>query len=168
MNCGAEKIVAKGHSYLESFPFDAEILQMECSRSAIGKTDAVAVAVTSDTLPAWRHIYNEKMENVPHASYMTENDAKELLIKGDGYFIYFGDRLLGIGKASDGIIHTLAAVKPGAGETVMTALTSVLEAETIQLTVASTNKRAMRLYHRLGFQRTETISTWYRVDTEVR
>jgi len=165
--CGAEKIVAKGHAYLESFPFDAAILQMACSRSAIGQTDALAIAVTPDTLSAWRKIYNEKMATVPHASYMTESDGKELLAKADGYFIYRGDRLLGIGKASDGIIHTLAAVTPGAGEAVTKALATILTEDTVQLTVANTNEKALQLYKRLGFQETATISAWYRVGSEV-
>lgn len=165
--CGAEKIVAKGHAYLERFPFEAAILQMACPRSAIGQTDALAIAVAPDTLSAWRKIYNEKMAAVPHASYMTETDGKELLAKADGYFVYRGDRLLGIGKASDGIIHTLAAATPGAGEAVTKALASTLTEDIIQLTVASTNGKALRLYKRLGFQEVETISVWYRVDKEV-
>lgn len=165
--CGAERIVAKGHAFLESFPFETEILQMACPRCAIGQTDALAIAVTPDTLSAWRRIYNEKMANVPHASYMTESDGKELLAKADGYFVYRGEQLLGIGKASDGTIHTLAAVVPGAGEAVTKALAALLKEDTIQLTVAGTNEKALRLYERLGFQKTGAVSAWYRVNMEV-
>jgi len=161
--CGAENILATGHAYLASFPLETAIVRMERSRSDIGQTDAKLITVKSDTLPQWRQLYNEKMADIPNASYMTESDGKELLAKADGYFIYRDGQLLGIGKASADTIHTLAAVVPGAGETVIKALAKALTEDTVQLTVSSTNERALRLYNRLGFVKTKEISKWYRV-----
>lgn len=161
--CGAEKIIATGHVHLEAFPFETAILQLERNRVGMGETDAKVVAVASDTLPLWRKIYNEKMANVPNASYMTEHDGKELLNRGDGYFVYAGNQLVGIGKASKGTIDTVVSLIPGMGETVIKALCGVLTEDTVALTVADTNEKAMGLYTRLGFTQTKVISRWFRV-----
>jgi len=37
------------------------------------------------------------------------------------------------------------------------------QGETVRLTVAATNERALRLYERLGFIKTAELSRWYRV-----
>jgi len=40
---------------------------------------------------------------------------------------------------------------------------SLLEGQTMELEVASTNERAIRLYERLGFVKTAELSRWYQV-----
>ena len=106
-------------------------------------------------------IYNEKMAPVPNASYMTEKDAKAMLESGDGYFIHRDGQLLGIGKASGGKLSAIAAVIPGCGKDVVTALATLLTEDTANIFVASANMRARKLYHKLGFVETEECERWY-------
>ena len=125
--------------------------------------DACLFPVTESTLSQWLDIYNQRMADVPNASYMDSSDGKALLGAGDGYFVHRNGELLGIGKASGEKIDAVASVVPGMGETVMMALMSVLTGETAWLTVADTNTRAVRLYQRMGFLPVQELTRWYRV-----
>ncbi len=161
--CGAEWIDAAGHEYLENYPLITALIAMQCDRASVGETDACLFPVTEQTVQRWLDIYNERMADIPNAAYMDSRDGKELLKTGDGYFVHKNGELLGIGKAKDDFIDTVISVQPGAGETVVQALVSTLNCETVRLMVASENPRAIRLYERMGFVKTKELSRWYRV-----
>jgi GNAT superfamily N-acetyltransferase len=161
--CGAEWIDAAGDTYLETYPLITAILAMQCPREAIGQTDACLFPVTEQTLQSWLDIYNERMENIPNAAYLDSKDGRKLLQEGDGYFVHRDGKLLGIGKAKGDFIDTVIAVQPGAGQTVVQALCNALQTDMVRLWVASENKRAIRLYERMGFVTTKELSRWYRV-----
>lgn len=161
--CGAEAIFATGHDILESRPFHTAVWQMRISAEALADTDAALFPVQEKTLEIWREIYNKKVRQVPNGAWMTEKDGKEMLRKGDGYFIHRGEMLLGIGKASGDSIDWVASVQPGAGTDVVLALAHAVMADTLNLTVASSNEKAVRLYESLGFVKAKELSRWYRV-----
>jgi GNAT superfamily N-acetyltransferase len=161
--CGAEWIDAAGHEYLEKYPLITVLYMMQCEKSAIGQTDACLFPVTEETVGQWLEIYNTRMANVPNAAYMDSKDGRELLKSGDGYFIHKDGQLLGIGKAAGDFIDAVISVKPGMGETVVKALASILQEDTVRLMVAGANERAVRLYERMGFVKTKELSRWYRV-----
>lgn len=161
--CGAEWIDAAGHDYLEKYPLITALWAMQCPREALAETDACLFPVTDQTVQQWLTIYNERMADVPNAAYMDCRDGRELLNTGDGYFVHRNGQLLGIGKAKGDFIDTVISVEPGAGETVLRALCSALQCETVRLWVAAENHRAVRLYQRLGFVKTKELSRWHRV-----
>lgn len=161
--CGAEWIDAAGHDYLEQYPLITAILAMQCDREIIGQTDACVFPVTEQTLQQWLDLYNERMADIPNAAYLDSRDGRQLLEEGDGYFVHRDGQLLGIGKAKGDFIDTVISLQPGAGQTVVQALASTLNCETVRLWVASANTRAIRLYERMGFSVTKELSRWYRV-----
>lgn len=161
--CGAEWIDAAGHEYLEKYPLITALYAMQCPRENIGETDACLFPVTEETVAKWLEIYNERMEDIPNAAYMDSADGRELLKSGDGYFVHREGRLLGIGKAAGDFIDTVIACEQGMGETVVKALASLLQGDTVRLMVAGANERAIRLYERLGFVKIKELSRWYRV-----
>lgn len=161
--CGAEWIDAAGHPYLEKYPLITALFDMQCSRESIGETDACLSPVTEETVNRWLEIYNQRMADIPNAAYMDASDGKSLLKTGDGYFVHRDGKLLGIGKASGDLIDAVIAAEPGMGETVVRALASILTGDTVRLTVAEANKRALRLYQRMGFLQTCERGRWYRV-----
>ena len=161
--CGAEVIHASGHGYLENYPLTTAIWGMQCSRETLGETDACLFPVTEQTISQWLEIYNTRMKDVANSAYMDSRDGKKLLETGDGYFVHREGKLLGIGKAAGDTIDAVIATEPGMGQTVVQALAGGLQSETVTLTVASTNERALRLYVRLGFVKTGELSRWYRI-----
>ena len=161
--CGAEKIYATGHPILGSRPLLTAMWEMRRDVAGIPDTDAALWPVQEKTLGEWRGIYNQKVKSVPNGAWMTEADGKAMLQKGDGYFVHRGGELLGIGRASGGMIDWVASVKPGSGRDVVCALAHALTGDVAVLTVASENQKAVRLYDSLGFVRTKEISRWYRV-----
>ena len=159
--CGAERIYATGHPCLENYPLYTAMWEMRCSLEGLADTDAALWPVQEDTLAQWRQIYNDKVRRLPNGAWMTERDGREMLSKGDGYFIHRGHALLGIGRASGDTIDWVASTAPGAGRDVVLALAHALWCDTVRLTVASENPKALALYASLGFVKTQEISTWY-------
>ncbi len=161
--CGADWIDAAGDVYLERYPRIATLVHMQRQLSGLPQTDACLFPVTESTVQQWLDIYNERMADVPNVAYMDGTDGKELLKTGDAYFVHRDGKLLGIGKAAGDYIDTVISVVPGAGETVVLALLSLLTGDTVRLLVADTNVRAVRLYERMGFVKVKEASSWYRV-----
>lgn len=161
--CDAEWIDAAGHDYLEKYPLITALYTMQCPRETIGQTDACLFPVTEQTVSQWLDICNARMADVPNAAYMDSADGRELLKSGDGYFVHRDGVLLGIGKAAGDYIDTVISLQPGAGETVVRALCTALNCETVKLMVAGANEKAVRLYERMGFLRSGELSRWYRV-----
>ncbi len=160
---GAEHIYATGHTYLEKYPLHTAILRMQCMKDQLPETDAALFPVQEHTLEQWRRIYNEKMRDIPNASYMTMLDAKKILEARTAYFVHRGDVLLGIGSVDDNQLDSLAAVIPGVGPEVVSALANAVFSDTVYLEVASENLPAMKLYHKLGFVPIAETARWYTV-----
>lgn len=160
---GAERIYATGDDCLERFPFYTEMYRLVCSRDSLGETDAALWPVQEHTAAKFQRIFNKKTPSVPNGAWMNDSDTKEMLKTGEGYFVHRGETLLGIGRVYGGELRFLASVFPGAGADVLKALCSAVTEDTVTLTVASTNEKAMRLYERLGFVKTELLSRWHRV-----
>lgn len=160
---GAEKIFATGHDCLQRYPLYTTVWRMCRPLDGLPETDAMTMPVTEATLERWRGLYNEAMAGVPNAAYMDQADGKAMLDRGDGYFVHRDGELLGIGIAAGDMIRAIAATKRGAGQDVLLALTHALSGEQIYLEVASENMRAVRLYERLGFLKTQELSVWYDV-----
>lgn len=160
--CGAEKIYASGHSYLENYPYVTSVVQMTLGN---GEEEAPEMLwpVTQENVSRWREIYNKRMADVPNAATLEARDEKELLSSNGAYFIHRDGTLLGIGWLRENELAAIASTVPGTGESVLRTLLSIVPNETVSLEVASTNVRAIGLYEKVGFLKTKEISRWYRV-----
>lgn len=161
--CGAEKILASGDPVLKKYPVHATLIRMCRSRAGLEEGGAMLFPVTAETAGKWRQIYNERMAEVPNAAYMTSTDEKALPDKNDAYFVHRSGELLGIGRASGETIEAVAAVQPGTGADVVRTLAGLLTGDTVSLTVAKENTRAVRLYERLGFVAVAETARWYQI-----
>lgn len=161
--CGAERIYATGHPFLEKYPLHTAILQLKGSREALGETDAALFPVQEKTAEKWRSIYNERMQGVDNAAWISFTGMKKILKAGDAYFVHRNGVLLGIGKAKGDRMDAVASVKSGAGVDVVRALAHGLSEDTVTIEVASTNERALKLYERLGFVPVAELSRWYEI-----
>lgn len=163
---GAEKIYAKGHDCLEAFPLHTILYEMR--RNACVEADKVKRLwpVTERTVSQWRTMMNERMAAVDNAATLEAGDEKRILESGGAYFVHEDGECLGGFWLDDGEIRLITALMPGAGERVMHTLYSIIPGAPLRLEVASTNKRAVRFYEKLGFLKVREVSRWYRVFPE--
>ena len=160
---GAETVIASGHEELGCYPYYASVFEMRLSGFDRELTDACLFPVTEETVGKWRKIYNEKMADVDYAVTMTAYDEKEILSSGGAYFVHRDGKLLGIGWMNGSELMAVASVVPGMGELVTRTLLTVADSDSVFLQVVSTNERAIRLYHRMGFLMTREVNRGYRV-----
>ena len=160
---GAEHVYVTGLEDASLYPEYASILRMKMPVDSLPESNASLFPVQENTMDVWRQWYNEKMQNVPAASYMTDRKAKEMLEKGSAYFVHKNGKCIGIGAVWEHPLQGVAALVPGAGAETVAALCRGLIDEDVSLEVASTNTKAIRLYHKLGFVTVAKVETWYRV-----
>jgi len=160
---GAAHIYAKGHDILKDYPLYTKVIKMTAPLDSIPSSDAALFPVTEKTVSRWRELYNQKMKYVDNASYMSEQDAIDMLKRGDGYFVHADGNLLGIGIASDNHIACIASMVPGGGREVIATLVHALMDDRVTLEVASTNHKAIALYESLGFIPVSEVSAWYKI-----
>ncbi len=158
---GADTICAAGHEMLERYPQYAAVYEMRGEAAVDPEHLESLFPVTEATVSRWRTIYNDKMRSIDNAATMTAFDEKRIVQSGGAYFVHRDGDLLGIGWLDDTKLLAVAAVKPGAGSTVMNTLMSLVEGAQMTLEVASTNEKAIHLYEKLGFIKTKEISRWY-------
>ena len=161
--CGAEQIFAAGHPALEQYPLSTGMVVMRRQLKGLPETDALLFPVLPEMAERWRQIYNRRMAQIPNAAFLSRGDMDAAVKRGDGYFVHRDGALLGIGKASGCVIDAVIAEKPGAGRDVLLALTGVLTEDFAELTVATANIRAVRLYESLGFLTVRELDPWYRI-----
>lgn len=161
--CGAQRIFAAGHEKLEQYPLYTAVYRMQSTACPDPEKMACLFPVTEQTVDRWRTIYNEAMAQVDNAGTLEKREEKKILESGGAYFVHKDGNLLGIFWLEDSKLLAIAAVQKGAGQTVMHTMMSLLEGEGITLEVASTNERAIRLYEKMGFLKTEELSRWYQV-----
>ncbi len=160
---GAKTVYASGDDLADRYPLFTEVWKMECPCAQLPPTDATLMSLQNETLDYWRGLYNARMRDVPTASYMSYARAKEILKKGSGYFVCREDTLLGLGVVSGNVLECIISLTPGAGTDVLLALCSLTCGASVSLEVASENKRAIALYHKLGFSVSERLNCWYKI-----
>lgn len=162
---GAERVYATGAG-LEEFPLHCTVLSMAgqvCTDPALRRD---FVPVTEQTVGQWRSIYNRRMAAVDNAASLGQTDEARLCASSGAGFVWEGKQLLGIGWLEHDRLMALASVQPGAGERVAHTILAQVEGQRVMQEVASTNTRAIRLYERLGFQKTGELSRWYDLTRE--
>lgn len=161
--CGAEKIYASGHEYLERFPLHTAMYRMTGQIRLQEEAEVPSMfPVTPPTAARWREIYNERMKHVDNASTLEQRDEEKFSSSG-AYFIHRAGELLGIGWLEGAHLNAIASVQPGAGEAICRAMQSLIPRQQITLEVASTNIKAISLYERMGLLKVEELSRWYQV-----
>ena len=158
---GADRIFATGPAELEMYPLHHSVRIMRGNDA--WEPEAHLFPVTEQTVKRWREVYNEKMAPVDGSGTLTAWDEKEILNSAGAYFVHKDGTLLGIGWVEEGKLICVASCVPGMGGAVTRTLLSAQGSESVELEVASTNARAIRLYESLGFVTTGEKSSWYQV-----
>lgn len=159
---GAEKILAKGHEELQSYPLHSVVVEMTLMHDQ-REPEANLWPVTQESVAKWREIYNEAMGKFDNHATLTFHDEKRIVQSGGAYFVHRDGALLGIGWIDGQELLALVSVIPGMGETVARTLFTTVGSDKITLEVVSDNLRAVKLYERMGFVKTREVSRWYRM-----
>ena len=160
---GAEKIIARGHEIVETYPVHCDIYEM---RGAVDVQEELVEnlwPVTEETIGSWRQFFNEKMRPIDNAGTLEKKGEKEILEEGGAYFVHRAGKMLGAGWLSGDELKLIAVEEKGIGDRVFHTLLSAGCPEQLTLQVASTNIRAIRFYEKMGMVKTAALRRWYRV-----
>ena len=160
---GADRVYATGTQLLQAYPEYMSVYEMRGMAWVDPEKMVNLFPVTEQTVGRWRSLMNERLRSVDNAATLTAFDEKKILQSGGAYYIHRSGELLGLGWMEDTKLLLVAAVKPGAGETVMHSLMSLVEGSDMTIEVASTNDRAIRLYEKLGFMKIREVVKWYKI-----
>ena len=160
---GADRVYATGTQLLQAYPEYMSVYEMRGMAWVDPEKMVNLFPVTEQTVGRWRSLMNERLRSVDNAATLTAFDEKKILQSGGAYYIHRSGELLGLGWMEDTKLLLVAAVKPGAGETVMHSLMSLVEGSDMTIEVASTNDRAIRLYEKLGFMKMREVVKWYKI-----
>lgn len=160
---GADRVYATGTQLLQAYPEYMSVYEMRGMAWVDPEKMVNLFPVTEQTVGRWRSLMNERLRSVDNAATLTAFDEKKILQSGGAYYIHRSGELLGLGWMEDTKLLLVAAVKPGAGETVMHSLMSLVEGADMTIEVASTNDRAIRLYEKLGFMKIREVVKWYKI-----
>lgn len=160
---GAERVYATGSQLLQAYPEYMSVYEMRGTAWVDPEKLQNLFPVTDTTISRWRGLMNERLRPVDNAATLTAFDEKKIVQSGGAYYIHRSGELLGLGWMEDTKLLLVAAVKPGAGETVMHSLMSLVEGADMTIEVASTNDRAIRLYEKLGFMKTREVVKWHKI-----
>lgn len=149
---GAEKIYCGGKANFSGYPVYARLVERVISRSALPQTGAVAVPTNAEE---WAALYCRRFRAVPAARSYERTPA------GEAFFIFDGEKRIGLGQLRGDTLAALASLEPGRGADCVSALAARIEAPAVRLLCAEENTSAMRLYDRLGFSRGRTREVWY-------
>jgi hypothetical protein len=160
---GAVSVYATGHMALEKYPLSAVVITMSREKKEVPPSNAVLVQVTADKSEAWRQLYNQKMQSVDNAAYITIRDMSEIVKAGTAWFVVRDGMQIGIGIVEDNWISTMAATVKGGGTEVLSALCAAITDGPIHLQVAQSNHKALALYREFGFRESEGEIKWYKI-----
>ena len=160
---GAERIYARGHDIVESYPLHCIVYEMRGSIEVDEDKVESLWPVTKETIGSWREFLNREMRPIDNAGTLEQKGEQEILDLGGAYFVHRDGELLGAGWLVEDELMLIAAAQNGMGDRVLHTLLSVSNPEQIRLDVVSTNGRAIRFYEKMGMVITAENRRWYRV-----
>ena len=160
---GAAEIYASAEPAPAWLPHAYDLVLYACPAKQlqpISKT-AVLTSLDKDNQSRFLQVQRTCFCQVDGAATYDWQDCKRMLQSHSGYLWLEGTTVIGIGEIRGSEICTVAVTRPGCGEAMVRALATQTVGQSVIVQTASTNLRAIRLYERLGFRRTKTVSSWY-------
>lgn len=162
---GAEWVLASAPEPLSFLPHVHDMLEYACPRNQLPPPlRPVELEPLNDgNAERYREIYNDLFRAIPNAATCTPEDLWRLREKSRAHLAKVGGKAAGICQWSGSELNAIGVLPEFRGLGHRLALTAFaqMEGEVITLRVSSSNARALRLYQKLGFDRTQVLSSWY-------
>ena len=162
---GAEWVLASAPEPLTFLPHVHDMLEYACRRDQLPPPlEPVELeAVDDGNAEQFREIYNDLFRAIPNAATCTPEALRRVREKSRAFLAKVGGETAGICQWSGSELEAIGVLPAFQGLGHQLALTAFaqMEGETLTLRVSSSNSRALRLYQKLGFDRTRVLSSWY-------
>lgn len=162
---GAEWVLASASEPLTFLPHVHDMLEYACRRDQLPPPlrPVDLEPLTDDNAERYRDIYNTLFRAIPNAATCTTEDLQRIREKSCVYLARVNGETAGICQWTGSELNTIGVLPEFRGLGHRLALTAFqqMEGEVITLRVSSSNTPALRLYQKLGFDRTQVLSSWY-------
>ena len=144
----------------------------ECRWSRVGlppRGELVGLTRLEDSnTETFRTVYNRLCAQIPNAATCTPQEVERIQREERAALAVVEGQIAGLAQWTDGRLEAIG-VEPefhGLGYRLALTVLHRMTTETVELQVSSANQRALALYQRLGFTKTETLSRWYDLTEE--
>lgn len=164
---GAVHVIATADEPLEFLPHVHDMLEFTCRRETLPPPlrPVELVPVTAENGQQFLDLYNRLFYPIINAATYTRTDLTRILEKGQAYLAVVCGEFAGLGELSEDELSAIGVLPEhrGLGHHLALTLLSRMSCEVVRLRVSSVNEPALRLYGKLGFDRTAVLSRWYRL-----
>ena len=167
---GAESVYVTGQEDLSNLPFVHAMERWTCRRADLPPlAEPVELTPLDDgNRETFRTIYNRLFAQIPNAATCTPQEVERIQREERAALAVVDGQAAGLAQWTDGRLEAIGVEPEFRGLGYRLALTVLhrMTTETVELQVSSANQRALALYQRLGFTRSETLSRWYDLTAE--
>lgn len=165
---GAEESYASWK--LETLPADHayDMLTMACSKADLPR-DGKPVELeplTPENSGTYLEIYNRCFRDIHGAASYEQSNLEPFYDEDVAWLARVDGIYAGTAEISKRGLEGIAILPQfrGLGYDLALSVLDMVPRKTVELTVCSTNERAIRLYRRLGFRQTELVSRWWKLE----
>ena len=167
---GAEIVYVTGQEDLSNLPFVHAMERWTCRRADLPPlAEPVELTPLDDgNRETFRTIYNRLFAQIPNAATCTSQELERIQREERAALAVVDGQVAGLAQWTDGRLEAIGVEPEFRGLGYRLALTVLhrMTTEMVELQVSSANQRALALYQRLGFTRSETLSRWYDLTAE--
>ena len=167
---GAESVYVTGQEDLSGLPFVHAMERWTCRRADLPPlVEPVDLTPLDDSnRETFRTLYNRLFAQIPNAATCTPQEVERIQREERAALAVVEGQIAGLAQWTDGRLEAIGVEPEFRGLGYRLALTVLhrMTTETVELQVSSANQRALALYQRLGFTKTETLSRWYDLTEE--
>lgn len=164
--CGAEAVYASWEMAELPAEHAYDMVELQMKKADLPKGGFVETEdLTKENSEAFLQVYDRCFRNVPNAASYGPKDTARLLGEETAYLVFRGGVCAAIAEISREGLEAVAVLPEyrGLGYDLTRTVLEKVPSQTLKLKTASTNTRALRLYARLGFQKTSVLSRWWKL-----
>ena len=162
---GAELVLATADEPLDFLPHVHDMLEMSCRKEILPPPlEPVELEMLHrGNGGEFLRCYNALFRAVPNAATYTETDLQRILSQEQACLALVDGQPAGIGEWTNTELCAVGVLPEfrGLGRRMTLTLLERISGPVITLRVSSANGPAMRLYQKLGFDRSRVLSRWY-------